>query len=167
HPLDEWNTHIVFKQCNQNFHQAIDPDNINVIDFLEVHEKCYKVAGSISEIFEKLNKGICLIATQKKTGEIYGRGGEFGVEKARLAVSLFKYASTKDGVIGSCRVTKLKNFINKNIEGRELFYHLKNGTSYYFGDTEGLEFLPSDYWLYSKQDRKKLIETIQKNCQYC
>lgn len=77
------------KACSGNFHDKIRPgDKIYIIDFLEIHDNFYQVAGLIRKIHEKLLDGICFIAIQKKGIEKLGRGAEFSMEKARLYLTL-------------------------------------------------------------------------------
>jgi hypothetical protein len=86
-PYDDWLS-IDFKPRTRNFHHLILPDDINIIDYLGVTDNFYKIAAYIDQIFEKLNKGIALIAIQKATGADFGRGGEFSIERARLYFTL-------------------------------------------------------------------------------
>jgi len=75
-------------QRSNNFHDNITgEDKIFIIDFMEIHDNFYEIAKYIRRIHEKLDKGICLIAVQKKAGAMLGRGAEFSLEKARLYLS--------------------------------------------------------------------------------
>jgi len=85
-PLESWS--FVAKERASNFADVIKPDEINIIDFLEVHDEFYKIGGLIKEIYDKLSKGIAIIAIQKNRGNEYGLGGTRGLEKARLYLSM-------------------------------------------------------------------------------
>ena len=75
--------------CKGSYHDKIDgSDKIFIVDFLEIHDNFYQIGKAIREIHEKLEEGICIIAIQKKRGELFGRGAEFSMEKARLYLSL-------------------------------------------------------------------------------
>ena len=77
------------RTCHKNFHDKIDGSNkIFIVDFLEIHDNFYEVAGLIRKIHEKLKDGICFIAVQKKIGEKLGRGSDFSMEKARLYLTM-------------------------------------------------------------------------------
>jgi hypothetical protein len=77
------------KKCSANFHDKIDgSDKIFIVDFLEIHENFFEIAKFIRLIHEKLEKGICFVAVQKKWGERLGRGADFSMEKARLYLNL-------------------------------------------------------------------------------
>jgi len=59
-----------FKRINwversSDFSDVIKPDAINIIDFLELHEDFWIVGKLIKQIFDKLHKGIAIIALQK------------------------------------------------------------------------------------------------------
>jgi hypothetical protein len=91
------------KTCYKNFHDKIDGSNkIFIVDFLEIHDNFYEVAGLIRKIHEKLKEGICFVAVQKKIGEKLGRGSDFSMEKARLYLTMEfeeKQACTKMTII--------------------------------------------------------------------
>jgi len=87
----------------RDFHQVIDPDGFNVIDYLEVSDKFFLVAGWIQKIHERLNDGIAVICIQKDKGRETPRGGDFTLEKSRLAVSLFYNHG-----VNSCKIIKCK-----------------------------------------------------------
>jgi len=82
------------RERQQNFAKVIQPDKVNIIDYLEVTDNFYLVAQEITDIFNALNKGICLIALQKKQGATMGRGAEFSLEKPRLYLSLESHELT-------------------------------------------------------------------------
>jgi hypothetical protein len=94
---------VSFKERAGNFADVIDPDGINIIDFLELHDNFYIVGGLIKAIFDKLKFGIAVIALQKPRGRDEGIGGEKSKEKARL------YLSMSPGLI---KITKAKK-VNK------------------------------------------------------
>jgi hypothetical protein len=87
----------------RDFHQVIDPDGFNVIDYLEVSDKFYLVADWIQRIHERLDNGIAIVCIQKPKGKDVARGGEFSLEKSRLAVSLFQNHG-----VHSCKIIKCK-----------------------------------------------------------
>jgi hypothetical protein len=112
-------------ECHNNFHDHItDEKKVFLIDFLEVHDKFYEVAGIIRLIHEKLRDGICIIAIQKADKAVLGRGAEFSMEKSRIYLNIdyihdkkcsrFTIADAKmpkrmGGVKGAFRHVKLIN----------------------------------------------------------
>jgi hypothetical protein len=105
YPLKSWRFHA--KERAANFADVIQSDAVNIIDFLEIHDEFYKVGGFIKEIFDKLRKGIALIAIQKNKGSDYGLGGTRGLEKARLYL-------TMGG--GQIKIVKAKNWVHETIK---------------------------------------------------
>lgn len=164
-PQTDWDKFTTFVQRSGNFHDAIDPDGINIIDFLEVYEDFSKIGSDIKKIFDHLHKGIAIITIQKKKGEAFGRGGEFTLEKARIGISLYSHGKLPNGIIGSAKVTKCKNYVSGfNPEGKELFFKLTDGYFYDTSKVEEVEGLRSGFQFLKDSDRKKIIDSIEGYC---
>ena len=162
---EEWESFCEFGSCTKDYHNAIDPDGINIIDFMEVYDDFYRIGEKIKQVFDKLNTGIAIIAIQKKTGAQYGRGGEMSLEKARLAISLYTHGHFDEGIFGRAEIIKCKNFVNgRNPEHKEVFYQLKYG--YYYDTIPPKSFPEFDtrlrYW--SDKERETHIEIIKRYC---
>lgn len=93
--------HFKFYERAGNFSDVIRPDEINIIDYLDVTDEFYKVGGMIKDIFDKLNKGIAVIALQKNPDKEFGRGGAMSIEKARLYLTIDP---------GRIKIVKAKNW---------------------------------------------------------
>ncbi|MGA2464684.1 MAG: bifunctional DNA primase/polymerase [Thermodesulfobacteriota bacterium] len=89
--LDGWRK-ITFIEKSRDFQDVIDPDGLNVIDYLEVSDEgeFYKMGIQIKRIYEKLRDGIAVIGLQKKFGSDFGYGGQPTADKPRLYISLEK-----------------------------------------------------------------------------
>ncbi len=85
-PLEQWK--FTPKERVSDFADVIKPNSINIIDFLEIYDEFYKISGLIKEIFDKLDKGIAVIAIQKNKGNEFGLGGMRTMEKARLYLTM-------------------------------------------------------------------------------
>jgi len=70
-PID-WKINV-YCRC-RDFNKVIFPDDINIIDYLEVEDEFWKIGRALNRIHESLNKGICLVGVQKDTGRLLGRG---------------------------------------------------------------------------------------------
>jgi hypothetical protein len=127
--LKDWKFHP--RERSTNFADAIVPDSINIIDYLEVNKDFYEVGGEIRGIFERLNKGVAIIAIQKKTGVDTGRGGEFTLEKPRLYLAMDS---------GTIKIVKGKNWANNEIN--------PNGLSWTFKLVQGCKFIETGGNLY-------------------
>lgn len=85
--MGEWKKIAWYEQAKQ-FEDHIDPNGLNIIDFLEVGAEAYTVTEDIRRVFDKLDKGLLLIVMQKRSYKEYAVGGEGTLEKARLAINL-------------------------------------------------------------------------------
>jgi len=104
-PMDVWKK-VTWKERASDFAPMIRPNAINIIDFLEVHDEFYKVGFFLKQIFDKLDKGVAVIAVQKPKGRDEGLGGQRGMEKPRL------YLAMEPGKI---KIVKAKNWRHEGI----------------------------------------------------
>lgn len=102
--LAEWKK-IMWLEQARRFEDHIDPNGLNIIDFLEVGAEAFTVTDDIRRVFDKLDKGMLLIVMQKRSYKEFAVGGEGTLEKARLAVNL----EHKDGE-NIARITVAKNW---------------------------------------------------------
>lgn len=98
---------VTFFEQIRNHADTIEPNDVNVIDYLEVVENFHEVGRFILNIWDKLDKGIAVIAIQKSKHKDYGRGGDFSLEKARLYLSLTH--SSSDPIGNTCKIISVKN----------------------------------------------------------
>jgi hypothetical protein len=125
--LQHWKDSINFRERASNFDDVIKPNEVNIIDFLEVTgeegREFYRVGGMISEIYNKLKKGIGIIAIQKNKGKDLGLGAERSIEKARL------YLTIEHGKI---KIIKGKNWAREdcNPNGMEWKFKLVQGAKF-------------------------------------
>ena len=119
--LEEWN--FTPEERSNNFSDVIRPDAINIIDYMELSTDFYAVAEYLRQIHDKLGSGICLVALQKKRDAELGRGGDFGLEKPRLYLSMDE---------GKCSIQKAKNWANhdNNPNGLILNYKVVKGCNF-------------------------------------
>jgi len=118
---DEWKVNFYTRMYD--FADVIKPGELNIIDYLEIHDNFYEIAKRLATIFEKLNgKGIAVIAIQKDPGKAYGRGGSFTEEKPVLSLALDH---------GVCRINKFKGeFKDENPRGKEYHFKLVHGCNF-------------------------------------
>ncbi len=127
-PFKKWKQ-VKFIERSHNFADVIEPDGINIVDYIEVPEEAWKIATPINEIFRKLNKGICVIALQKPKGRDIARGGESTLDRPRL------YLSMGDGKI---KIMKCKNWARDEVN--------PNGLSMEYKLTQGFTFQNMSEW---------------------
>tara|TARA_R100000789_G_scaffold10254_2_gene13982 strand:+ start:193 stop:1788 length:1596 start_codon:yes stop_codon:yes gene_type:complete len=85
-PLDSWK--FAPKLRAENFADVIEPEGLNIIDYMEIHENHYLIGKWLKEVFDKLTTGIAVIAIQREGGKTHGRGGMTTLEKPQLVVNI-------------------------------------------------------------------------------
>jgi hypothetical protein len=106
-PLVDWSRVRFTDKVLTDFHLRIDPDGLNVIDYLEPDvEALWRIGLTIQKIFDALNTGVAIIAIQKKPGADLGYGGSFTSFKSELYMSM----SSGDGSRGELKIIKGKTW---------------------------------------------------------
>jgi len=119
-PLDSWKFNP--RERSSDFSEIIEPNQINIIDYLEIHEEHYKIGRLIKDIFDRLDKGLCFIAIQRKPGATMGVGGIATLEKPRLVVNMGA---------GKAKITKCKQWATEtNPNGLETGFKLVQGCKF-------------------------------------
>jgi len=123
---DQWKS-LKFYQRSDNFHDVIKTgkNDLNLIDYMEVHKDFWGVGGYLAEIHKKLGKGICIVALQKDPYATHGRGGSFNQEKPILSLSID---------YGKVSITKFKGqFKGENPRGKEYRFKIIDGCQFIQG----------------------------------
>lgn len=125
-PLKQWRR-IGFYKKEEDFANALNPDGVNIIDFLEITDKFYLIAERLREYHKKLNRGVLFVAIQKDPQKEYGRGGGLGLEKPRLYLTLDR---------GKLKIVKGKTWASEqNPEGMEIEFKVVQGAKFIAQDT--------------------------------
>lgn len=142
--IEEFLKKIEFGQVMASeFQDAVLPDAINIIDFLEVPEgKFFLIAEQIKKIYLKLRKGIALIALQKQRGQEYARGGELSAEKARFYITLRKEKTAFGDYKNIAKILHAKNRAIKELGAAGYECEFKLGGGYYFKMVNGWQKPP-------------------------
>jgi hypothetical protein len=123
--LDTWRK-VHFRERSANFHQVIDPDGINIVDYLEMTGDFYRVGEEINAISKRLDKGVAFIGLQKKPGEDYGVGGHYSAFRSRLYLSMDE---------GRVKVVKAKIGLgNQKLKDRVFRFDLVQGSKFIMKD---------------------------------
>lgn len=126
--LSDWNFQA--EERSRDFADVIRQDCVNIVDYLELSGDFFKVGDYLKGIHEKLRSGIAIVALQKKRNAELGRGGDFGMEKARLYLSMDA---------GKLAIQKAKNWAIPEIN--------PNGLIHTFKLVNGCQFIPDkDGW---------------------
>ena len=124
--LKSWQ-HKNIKWIDQSecFQDVIDPNGINIIDYLEMHDKFWLVGEEIKAIYDKLENGIAFINIQKADNKTAGKGGSVTKEKARLYITL----DNNEDYGHTCFIEKCKIPLNPgyNPNKKTIDFQIKNG----------------------------------------
>jgi len=103
--LESW-LKVRFYYKSSDFPKVINPNGLNIIDYLEVAKDFYEIGGLLTDIFNALQEGIAIVAIQKPPGRDVGVGGARTLDKARL------YMAIEPGIL---KIVKGKIWRNENI----------------------------------------------------
>jgi hypothetical protein len=126
-PPEGWN--FTPEERSKDFADVIRPDCVNIIDYLELAGDFYSIADHLRAIHDRLASGIAVVALQKKRGAELGRGGDFGLEKPRLYLTMDK---------GRVTIQKAKNWANTE--------NNPNGLVISFKILAGCKFIITEDW---------------------
>jgi hypothetical protein len=149
--MEEWK----FKAYprTRHFEDVILPNGITVVDYMLIPDEFWLVGHYLDEIYRKLDKGIVYVNIQKDTKSEIGRGGEFGLERPQLYVTLNPDLEVTDKQENEqycvAKILKAKAWKRKqNPDGKSLKFSIADGWCVkHFGD-----------WHYAhKQERQKKI----------
>lgn len=138
--FDKWKFTAI--ERSSDFAEKIRPDGLNIIDFMEVYDDFWKIGGWIRDIHAKLNKGVAVIAIQKKAStkkeqQDYARGGELTLEKPRLYIAMDR---------GKVKIVKAKAWRQHDRN--------PNGLIRNFKLVSGWKFLPQGDWITEDEEDK-------------
>ena len=128
-PLEDWN----FKFASEitSYADILQPDAINIIDYLEVQEgKYYEFPSILADIHQHLKgNAIGIVMLQKRTNKDTGAGGEALEEKPVLVFNIDK--NYPQGAVLTAK--KVKNMRDEyhDIEGHRMNFKLQGGINFY------------------------------------
>jgi len=71
-----------------NWQDVIQPDALNIIDWMKLDDEMWKIRGIMDGIKNKLKKGLAVICIQKRTYKKYGEGGEYSKDLASVYLTM-------------------------------------------------------------------------------
>ncbi len=109
----------IARERSKDFGDAIEeynPDGINIVDYLEIHENFYAVGKYLREIRDALTTGIAIVAIQKAKGAELPIGRDFSQQIARLVLTIDP---------GILTIRKVKSFAQRNVNPNNMKFKFK------------------------------------------
>jgi predicted lipoprotein with Yx(FWY)xxD motif len=89
--MEEWREFLQIIKRTSDWADKIEPDSINIVDYLVEYEKPYILPKFIFDIHKKLKSGICLCVVQRDPFKPYPAGGRAVRDIPRLIISLINH----------------------------------------------------------------------------
>lgn len=117
--------HVQWVSRQYDFPRAVLTDGITILDFLQIHRDFYEIGETIAQMADRVGAGLLVILIQKKSGESFPRGGEFALERARIALLLDSVTQN----VKSCYLRKIKypRDARNHPERKEIEYRIGDG----------------------------------------
>lgn len=134
---DQWPDDLV-RDRTANFSDCIEPDYINIIDYLEVQDQFWLIGRYLREIRDALKDGIAVVLVQKGERAKLPLGKEFSRHLARMVITIDR---------GKLTVVKGKAKADKTIDPNNMKWSFRlddNGA--YFEDIKRYYGSESDDW---------------------
>jgi hypothetical protein len=148
--LDWWIKNIEFIEKHDTWWDIVDPDGLNIIDYISDYQEAYKIPHYINEILKKLNKGVAVVVMQRDPAKMNSHGGQATRHAARLAIDIeFK----------KCVLTKVKGAIKHSPD-----YKHPDGLARRFELKDIWKIEPTSEWYWPEDE--KLIENKKKYADY-
>ena len=129
----EWPDDLV-RSRSSDFEDIIEPDSLNIIDYLEVPENVWEIRTPLRHIREKLGEGVAVIMLQKPEGRDLPYGKEWAKQLPRIVCAMeggiLKILKGKtwaqkdvnpDGLRWSFKLVGGEEFVNPIFLGKEVY----------------------------------------------
>lgn len=127
------------KQGNFEFADVLQPDAINLVDYLDRDQDLYLIGGDIKKLYSVLNNGVVIFALQKKAHLDLGYGGNMSIKLSNLYVTLDIRYQSGQSMHGIAKIVKSKDWRNIATNPNSLC------CEYHTGGKHGKLFIDSDW----------------------
>ncbi len=86
---------------------AEEPDSIHILDWVNMKDRFWDIAGLQERIVEALGKGVAVIAGQKMEGKEYGIGGQWGDFNTSVSMTVSRLG--EGGVYNRMKLNRVKS----------------------------------------------------------
>lgn len=150
YPIRKFSERIEFITRHRDWWDIVNPEGLNIIDYIEEHEKKYLIPDYIAKIQERLTTGIAVIILQRVPGRDYGTGGAEIRNKPSVIVAL-----KRQGKTNSVHIEDIKSYNQQNI-GTLFGDEVKNPRGLWreYNLIDGWKFFPKGNWR-SPEDKKE------------
>lgn len=117
-------------ECFMDFqdHPKFLPNGINVVDYLDLNSEVYIIGDEIEKMYRAIDRGIVVVAIQKKPGQQIGLGGIFSWKRAKLYLSI---DTVKEGneLFHQLEIVKARGRVKSEVNprGMQFKYYLVSG----------------------------------------
>jgi len=122
--MDFWRKMPMYEK-SQNIEDFVFPEDLNIIDFLEIHDEFWKIGLTLRKIHDRLRQGVAVVNLQKNQGTDRGKGGNFSAEKARLYVAMSLHKDDRGMIYNKIKVVDAKLWRDKNRNPNGLVKHFR------------------------------------------
>jgi len=105
-----------------NYSEIIEPDKINIIDWIGLRGNFYEIENVIIDIKARLKKGIAILVLQKKEGQDAPVGGEFAWRRADVCLLISK---------GILQVKKVKDYVPPSPNGKLYAFEIPDSVCWF------------------------------------
>lgn len=115
------------KQADFEFYDVLEPDAINLIDYIDLdgdkNQQVYLIGSVVKKLQQKLGSGVVIFAQQKPKDSDMGYGGVFSVKLSNLYLSMDTIHQDDLRMDGRCKVIKAKDWEARNPVGLYCNYY--------------------------------------------
>lgn len=130
--FQDWPDDLV-RSKSFDFADVIEPDALNIIDYLESPENIWEIRTLLRELRDKLTTGICVVMLQKPEGRDLPYGKDWAKQLPRMVVSM------EGGIL---KILKGKSWVNRDVnpDGLRWSFKLVGGEKFMKITALGKEF---------------------------